>query len=41
MPGFGRSGRLDYDRAYPRVAADAVLFLLDQLGVDKAHLLGN
>jgi len=41
MPGFGRSGRREYDRAYPRVAADAVRFLLDSLDVEKAHVLGN
>ncbi|MHB1444684.1 MAG: alpha/beta fold hydrolase [Acidimicrobiales bacterium] len=41
MPGFGRSGRRRYERAYPRVAADSVRFLLDQLGIERAFLLGN
>lgn len=41
MPGFGNSERPDFDRAYPRVAADAVLRLLDALGIEKANLLGN
>lgn len=41
MPGFGRSERPEFDRAYPKVAADAVARLMDGLGVDKAHLLGN
>jgi 4,5:9,10-diseco-3-hydroxy-5,9,17-trioxoandrosta-1(10),2-diene-4-oate hydrolase len=41
MPGFGRSQRPELDRAYPRVAADALLSLLDKLGVERAHLLGN
>jgi 4,5:9,10-diseco-3-hydroxy-5,9,17-trioxoandrosta-1(10),2-diene-4-oate hydrolase len=41
MPGFGRSQRPPFDRAYPRVAADHVLRLLDGLGIEKAHLLGN
>lgn len=41
MPGFGRSERPPLDRAYPRVAADHVLRLLDGLGIEKAHLLGN
>ena len=41
MPGFGRSDRPELDRAYPRVAADGVLRLLDGLGIDRAHLLGN
>jgi len=41
MPGFGRSERPELDRAYPRVAADALLVLLDKLGIERAHLLGN
>lgn len=41
MPGFGRSDRPVFDRAYPRVAADHVARLLDGLGTEKAHLLGN
>lgn len=41
MPGFGLSDRVELDRAYPRVAADSIRFLLDSLGIDKAHVLGN
>ena len=41
MPGFGRSGRRQYEQAYPRVAADSVRFLLDQLGIERTSLLGN
>ena len=41
MPGFGKSERPEFDRAYPRVAADALARLLDALGMDHAHLLGN
>src|SRR5215469_12487769 len=41
MPGFGRSDRPPLDRAYPRVAADALAGLLDALGIEQAHLLGN
>ena len=41
MPGFGKSERPPFDRAYPRVAADHVARLLDALGIEKAHLLGN
>ncbi len=41
MPGFGRSPQGVLDRRYPRVAADAVVRLMDGLGIDKAHLLGN
>ncbi|MBB5918625.1 4,5:9,10-diseco-3-hydroxy-5,9,17-trioxoandrosta-1(10),2-diene-4-oate hydrolase [Nocardia transvalensis] len=42
QPGFGASGRPEtYERNYLRIAVDAVLALLDHLGLDKAHLLGN
>lgn len=41
MPGFGRSERPPLDRAYPRVAADHLLQLLDALSIERAHLLGN
>lgn len=41
MPGFGKSEKPKLDRAYPRVAADALHGLLTQLGIDRAHLLGN
>ena len=41
MPGFGRSERPPFDRAYPKIAADAAARLMDALGIEKAHLLGN
>jgi 4,5:9,10-diseco-3-hydroxy-5,9,17-trioxoandrosta-1(10),2-diene-4-oate hydrolase len=41
LPGFGRSDRPPLDRAYPRVAAEHLLRLLDALEMDRAHLLGN
>jgi 4,5:9,10-diseco-3-hydroxy-5,9,17-trioxoandrosta-1(10),2-diene-4-oate hydrolase len=41
MPGFGLSEGPPLDRAYPKVAADALLLLLDELGIEKTHLLGN
>jgi 4,5:9,10-diseco-3-hydroxy-5,9,17-trioxoandrosta-1(10),2-diene-4-oate hydrolase len=41
MPGFGKSDRPPFDRAYPRVAADHIVGLLDALAIDKTHLLGN
>ena len=42
MPGFGGSGQPDeYPVSYLRYAADAVAGLLDELGIAKAHLLGN
>src|SRR4051794_5748068 len=42
MPGFGRSAHpAEYDRSYLQYAADAVVSLLDELGIDQAHVLGN
>ena len=41
MPGFGLSDAVELPRAYPRVAADSVAFLMEQLGIEKAHVLGN
>ncbi|WP_227462733.1 MULTISPECIES: alpha/beta fold hydrolase [Nocardia] len=42
QPGFGASERPEtYDGNYLRIAVDAVLGLLDELGIDTAHLLGN
>ncbi|BDT91199.1 alpha/beta hydrolase [Nocardia sputorum] len=42
QPGFGASGRpAVYERNYLRISADAVLGLLDDLGLDRVHLLGN
>lgn len=41
MPGFGLSALPELDRAYPRIAADAVAELLDQLGIERASILGN
>jgi 4,5:9,10-diseco-3-hydroxy-5,9,17-trioxoandrosta-1(10),2-diene-4-oate hydrolase len=41
MPGFGRSPMPALDRAYPKVAADGVVGLLDGLGIERAHVLGN
>ncbi|MEU1994469.1 alpha/beta fold hydrolase [Nocardia gamkensis] len=42
QPGFGASGRpAAYERNYLRISADAVLGLLDDLRLDRVHLLGN
>ncbi|MET7420041.1 alpha/beta fold hydrolase [Dactylosporangium sp. NPDC005555] len=42
MPGFGKSGHpAEYDRSYLQYASDAVAALMDELGIEKAHLLGN
>ncbi|MXQ75704.1 alpha/beta fold hydrolase [Rhodococcus rhodochrous] len=41
MPGFGASPDIEYDRPYPELAAESMIRLLDDLGIEKAHLLGN
>lgn len=41
QPGFGRSYTPSFDRSYHRIAADALARLLDDLGIEKAHVLGN
>ncbi|MFI6867462.1 alpha/beta fold hydrolase [Nocardia sp. NPDC050406] len=42
QPGFGGSERPEvYERNYLRIASDAVIALLDELGLEKASLLGN
>lgn len=41
MPGFGLSSGPPFDRAYPKIAAEAAHMLMDELGISKAHLLGN
>lgn len=41
MPGFGRSPLVELTRAYPQHAAEATLELMDALGIERAHLLGN
>ncbi|MBL1078475.1 alpha/beta fold hydrolase [Nocardia sp. 2] len=42
QPGFGASERPEvYERNYLRIAMDAVIGLLDELGIEKAALLGN
>ncbi|NNH74251.1 alpha/beta fold hydrolase [Nocardia uniformis] len=42
QPGFGGSERPEvYERNYLRIASDAVIALLDELGIEKASLLGN
>lgn len=42
MPGFGSSGHPEqYDRSYLRYAAAATVALMDELGIERAHLLGN
>jgi 4,5:9,10-diseco-3-hydroxy-5,9,17-trioxoandrosta-1(10),2-diene-4-oate hydrolase len=42
QPGFGRSGYPEkFDRHYLRYTADTVVALMDQLGIEKFHVLGN
>lgn len=41
LPGFGLSPLPEIDRAYPRIAAEAVRELFDELGIDRAAVLGN
>lgn len=42
QPGFGGSGRpAVYERNYLRISAEAVLGVLDDLGLQRVHLLGN
>lgn len=42
LPGFGGSGQPeDYPVSYLLYAANAIVGLMDQLGIEKAHLLGN
>jgi len=41
MPGFGRSEKPELDKQFFEFAADAVVQLLDALGIAKAHFVGN
>jgi 4,5:9,10-diseco-3-hydroxy-5,9,17-trioxoandrosta-1(10),2-diene-4-oate hydrolase len=41
MPGFGRSPLGEIDRRYTEIVSDAMVTLLDRLGIEKTHLLGN
>lgn len=41
LPGFGDSELPPLDCAYPKLAAEAILRLLDDRGIERTHLLGN
>lgn len=41
LPGFGRSTLPTLDRVYSIIAAESALRLLDELGIERAHFLGN
>lgn len=41
LPGFGRSACPELSTPYPQVAAEAIVRLLDEMRIDRAHFLGN
>ena len=41
MPGFGRSDKPKLDKHFFEFAAEAVVNLLDELGIRQVHLIGN
>ncbi|MBB5856808.1 4,5:9,10-diseco-3-hydroxy-5,9,17-trioxoandrosta-1(10),2-diene-4-oate hydrolase [Amycolatopsis umgeniensis] len=41
QPGFGRSGKPTEHPQYFRHSADAVVGLMDELGIERAHFVGN
>lgn len=41
QPGFGASDGIDFEGDYFTHSADVVVGLMDELGIDKAHLVGN
>ena len=41
QPGFGQSDKPPVTANYFRFASDAVVQLMDELGIEKAHILGN
>ena len=41
MPGFGRSPAVECTDVYPRVAADAIRYFLDELGIGQVDIVGN
>jgi 4,5:9,10-diseco-3-hydroxy-5,9,17-trioxoandrosta-1(10),2-diene-4-oate hydrolase len=41
QPGFGKSASYKIEGQYFTCAADALLALLDELGIEQAHLVGN
>ena len=41
MPGFGLSEHPPFDKLYPKIAAEAVWRLVQELDLGKVHLLGN
>ncbi|CAM3181568.1 alpha/beta fold hydrolase [Nocardioides dubius] len=41
MPGFGVSPDQEWTRPYPEHAAEALVRAMDDLGIEKAHVIGN
>jgi 4,5:9,10-diseco-3-hydroxy-5,9,17-trioxoandrosta-1(10),2-diene-4-oate hydrolase len=41
QPGFGKSGRPEITKQFFTFSADALARLLDELGIERAHLVGN
>ena len=41
MPGFGLSDKPEIPKQFFEYAADSIVALLDELGIEKAHLVGN
>ena len=41
QPGFGHSDKPEFDRQYFTYSADSLAALLDELGIERVHLLGN
>lgn len=41
MPGFGASPSVKWHKVYSQVAADAVLWFLDELQIDRVDIIGN
>jgi 4,5:9,10-diseco-3-hydroxy-5,9,17-trioxoandrosta-1(10),2-diene-4-oate hydrolase len=41
QPGYGKSGKPEIQGNYFRFSADALAGLLDELGIQQAHLVGN
>ena len=41
MPGFGKSGDLEWEKAYPQIAAEAIDAFCEAKGIEKVDIVGN